>query len=49
MEITSEYETFGREVEFDEIKSVKKIIQPGILSKSSLFNPEKFQKRFGKH
>src|SRR3989344_5129447 len=43
MEITSEYETFGREVEFDEIKSVKKIIQPGILSKSFLFNPEKLK------
>lgn len=43
MEITPEYETFGREVDFDEIKNVKKIIQPGILSKSFLFNPEKLK------
>ncbi len=39
MEIKPEYEFFGREVNFDDIKNVKRVFQPGILSLPYLFNP----------
>ena len=40
MEVNPVYETFGRDVPFEDITPIKKIYQPGFLSKSRFFNSE---------
>ncbi len=39
MDVDSKYETFGRNVSLDDISGIKKIYQPGLLSRNYFFNP----------
>lgn len=40
MGINPIYETFGREIAFEEMSPIKKIYQPGMLDHKTFFNPE---------
>ena len=44
MDIEPKYETFGREVEFEDITPIKHVYQPGILNEDNFFNPVELRK-----
>lgn len=44
MDVRPEYETFGREIPFEEITPIRKVEQPGILSQTRFFNQEALSK-----